>query len=157
MEWFGGEVGPMFNWMKLKKRTTPVTQLGRYGDGTFGDEFCSLREKDNHFYWVSGDADPRCLIPGRWNPARLGATVVAYLDPHLNQIRINTRGYRQVTLWVANNSKVDFTKPLTVRTNGGAIRFQKKVQPNLKTLLEDYSRRGDRNTLFVARIIIMRP
>ena len=153
MEWFGGEVTPMFDWMNRKKRNTPVTHLGRYGAGTFGDEFCTLRATDNHFYWVSGDPDPRNLIPGRWNSSKLGATVVAYLDPQLNQIRVNTRGYRQVTVWLANNAKVDFTKPLTVRVNG-TIRFQRPVKPNLETLLEDYYRRGDRNILFVGRITL---
>ena len=152
MEWFGGEVEPMFNWMKRKKRTTPVTQLGRFGAGAFGDEFTTLRHADNHFYWLSSNAiAPGAVMPGRWNASRLGATVVAYLDPQLNQIRVNTRGLLQVTIWLANNAKVDFTKSLTVRVNG-VIRWQRPVKPNLATLLEDYHRRGDRNTLFIARI-----
>ena len=152
MEWFGGELPSMFDWMNRKKRNTPVTQLGKYGDGTFGNEFCTMRKTDNHFYWLSTDRiAPGCLMGNKWNSARLGATLVGSIDPQLNQIRINHRGFRQVSVWLARDAKVDFDKPLTVRVNG-AIRWQGKVKPNLATLLEDYYRRGDRERLFVARI-----
>jgi hypothetical protein len=152
MEWFGGELKPMFDWMNRKKRTTPVTQLGRFGAGAFGDEFTTLRHADNHFYWVSSNAIANgAVMPGKWNASRLGATVNAYIDPQLNQIRVNTRGFLQVTVWLARDAKVDFDKPLTVRVNG-RISFRRVVKPNLLTLLEDYRRRGDRDSLFVARI-----
>src|SRR5262249_17873162 len=50
VEWFGGELGPIFEWMTRKKRSAPVTQLGRFGQGAFGDEFVSYRATDNRFY-----------------------------------------------------------------------------------------------------------
>ena len=47
---------------------------------------------------------------------------------------------------------VDFDKPVTVRVNGHPLWSNRKVQPSLTTLLEDFYQRGDRRRLFVARI-----
>src|SRR5262249_16612249 len=79
-EWFGAELPFMFDWMNHKKRSVPVTQLGRYGDRDLGDLFATMRAGDNRFYWISSDTiDPRHInaVPG-WNPARLAATLSAH-------------------------------------------------------------------------------
>ena len=153
MEWFGAEVAPMFDWMGRKKRTTPVTQLGRYGQDTFGDMFRTMRETDNCFYWLSTDSiGPQHLNnAARWR-AKLPATVCAHIDPANNRIFIYHTGLRQITVWLARDAKVNFAKPLTVRVNGTIKVSGRTVQPSLSTMLEDYYRRGDRQQLFVARI-----
>jgi predicted esterase len=61
LEWFPGEVPSMFDWMNHKrglyKRARAVPDLGKDGGGgILGQEFYSMRQTDNRFYWLSTDA-----------------------------------------------------------------------------------------------------
>ncbi len=56
IEWFGGEVPNIFDWMRNKQRAFPLHQLGTDGIGeAFGNEFCTMRPTDNRFYWLTTD------------------------------------------------------------------------------------------------------
>src|SRR5262249_42633552 len=151
MEWFGGELPYMFDWMSRKRRNTPVTHLGRMG-GELGDEFTSMRGSDNRFYWLSGT-----IFPGhvnhveRWSHLVEPARLVGRIDPGTNQIFINQRGYRDITVWLARDAKVDFEKELTVHIGITKVLAKQKARPSLQVLLDDFMTRGDRQKLFIAK------
>jgi len=151
VETFEGEIPNIFDWMGRKKRAHPVTELGRNGNGsnTLGDEFLTLRQTDNRFYWLGTDAvDPHHVMKERWDPRITPAMLDARnID---NQINVNAYGVNQVSVWLTPEM-VDFKRPLTVRINVRAPWIH-KVTPSLETLLEDLHLRGDRQQLYVARV-----
>src|SRR5262249_29933234 len=144
--------GPIFEWMTRKKRSAPVTQLGRFGQGAFGDEFVSYRATDNRFYWISSDRiDPACInrVPG-WRAIK-PASLYAAIQPSRNEIFVTCSGFRPLALWLGRDARLDFDKPIQVHING-PVALKRKVAPSLTTLLEDFAARLDRQRLFVGRI-----
>jgi len=161
VEWFGGEVPLMFDWMRSKKRPFPLNQLGTSGGGgMFGSEFCTLRACDNHFYWLSSDDIRFTKTFDRWNvrsqPASLHARISR--EGKVNSIVVETNGgFGQVTVWLGRNSKgedmIDFDNPVRVTvTPGFQLKWNSKMTPSLEVLLEDLYQRGDRQQLFLAKI-----
>ncbi len=63
---------------------------------------------------------------------------------------------RQVTVWLGRDM-IDFTKPVTINVNGQIRWMNKRVEPSLPTLMEDFYARGDRQRLFFAKVDIDRP
>ncbi|HEY7153311.1 MAG TPA: hypothetical protein VH575_05060 [Gemmataceae bacterium] len=163
-EWFGGEVPLMFDWMRDKKRPFPLNRLGTSGQGSsFGNEFCTMRNCDNHFYWLSTSNVLKTYSIERWRnvqPASLYAVI--YRDNNLgnrinNSIVVEAKGVGQVTIWLGRNRKgedmIDFDRPVSVTVNLSASP-PRKVSPSLEVLLEDLYQRGDRQQLFLAKISI---
>jgi dienelactone hydrolase len=164
-DWFGAEVPNIFDWMRNKRRALPIHQLGTDGlGGPFGDEYYTVRPGDNHFYWLSAepkDIDSRCLIPsyrqfGKVNAARMTAKI----DATKNEIRLATNGMKQVTIWLGRNAKgenmIDWDKDLTVFANLSAPLKKKAadLKPSAEVLLEDLYNRGDRQQLFMQKVIV---
>jgi pimeloyl-ACP methyl ester carboxylesterase len=151
IEWFGGELPRMLDWMGRRKRAHPLRELGRvnFGGGA-GEEFKTMRPTDNRFYWLEAEVNPRHVNDAdRWNsrlaPATLQADIFA-----ANQIHLRTSGISQVTVWLGPNM-IDFNKPVSFRINtlqAGAV----PARANLETLLEDVYLRGDRQQLYFARL-----
>ncbi len=162
VEWFGGEVPTMFDWMRNKRRVFPLRRLGTDGNGQqFGNEFCTLRACDNHFYWLSSDDIRNIRHAETWNrrivqPASLFAEIS--VGEKSNHIRVKATGVGQLTIWLGRNSKgedmIDFDKPVTVTVGLGVMRdwINRKVRPSVEVLMEDLYQRGDRQQLFLAKI-----
>jgi predicted esterase len=161
VEWFGGEVPLMFDWMRGKKRPFPLDKLGTSGGGgIFGNEFCTLRACDNHFYWLSTNDVRNIYAVERWRNVQ-PASLHAYINRNVNNVAGNSivveaKGVGQVTIWLGRNSKgedmIDFDKPVTVTVNLRVMGPPRKVTPSLEVLLEDLYERGDRQQLFLAKI-----
>lgn len=152
-EWFGGELPAMFDWMSRKKRTVPVTELGRFGAQGLGSEFSSMRQTDNRFYWISAEGiDPARVAPQQWNNGHFPATLSAIVNPGMNQVLISQNGYKQLTLWLARDAGLTFDKVINVRVNGILKANNLRVLPSVSTLLEDFSQRLDRQRLYLAKI-----
>src|SRR5262249_10243302 len=149
VEWFGGELPTMFEWMDRKKdqfkRSTAVPELGKQG-GSLRQEFRSLRSSDTRFYWLSSEGlRPGHAIDGRkWKNDVLGASLTGRI--YEGTIHIAASNFKQLTVWLARDM-IDFTKPVTVRINGTMRLNNQRVQPSLGTLLGDLSQRGDRQGL----------
>jgi hypothetical protein len=159
VEWFSGEVPSMFDWMGRQRRDFPLRQLGSDGGGgSFGNEFCTMRPEDNHFYWLStSEILPRFTTTARrWSNFVQPATLTGRIDPSSNEIFLKTTGLRQVTVWLGRSSRgqymVDLDKPLTIRAGFRAVWVNRRVTPSLRVLLEDLYERGDRQQLFMARV-----
>jgi hypothetical protein len=153
LEWFGGELPNVFDWLDRKKRANPTGGIGRFG-GLAGGEFVTMRSTDNHFYWLGVDElDPRQLNEGpRFNVRILGATLQA--NRRGNSVSIRTQGVRRLTVWFAQgDGTTDFDRPVTIYANGSK-RWERKLTPSRETLLEDLYARGDRQRLYVARVTL---
>jgi hypothetical protein len=153
-EWFAAELPFLFDWMSRKKRVAAFPELGRSGTGgAFGEEFCSMRPTDNRFYWLSADG----LSNGYINDSRKWKTQpAAALQARIansNQISVHVRGFKQVTVWLGQGM-IDFDKPVTIYVSSRVRWANRKVEPNLGTLLEDFYLRGDRQRLFWAKVDI---
>jgi hypothetical protein len=159
VEWFGGELPAVFEWMRDKRRAYPLRQLGTDGlGGNFGSEFYTMRQSDNRFYWLSTDeVMTRCYNTYEgWNGRVNAAKMTARIDPGANEIKVQASGLRQLSIWLGRNSKgesmVDFDKPVSVFV-GLSVRVNKrKITPTLDILLRDLAERGDRQRLFLAKI-----
>jgi enterochelin esterase-like enzyme len=153
-EWFGGEVPAIFDWMDRKKRANPQFKLGTDGlGGTLGEEFCTMRKMDNHFYWLSTDGiAKRCLNEeGEWKSSRMAATVTATIKNNVVTARIY--GIEDLTIWLGRGT-VDFNKKFAVWVNN-SVRLQNKViSPNLEVLLGDLFDRCDRQRLFLDKVVL---
>ncbi len=159
VEWFGAELPWAFDWMRNKRRSFPMQQLGSDGlGGSMGNEFYTMRECDNRFYWLSTDevASGCCNSFERWNNRVNPAKLTGRIDAASNEVYVKATGVRQVTVWLGRNAKgegmVDFERPLTVRVNLAPRWNNRKVTPSLEVLLKDLLERGDRQRLFVARL-----
>jgi hypothetical protein len=157
VEWFGGEVPFMFDWMRNKRRDFPLHTLDTDGNGNHDNEFMSMRAGDNRFYWLSADAiSDSCLnSAARWNAAVRPAALSARIDPTTNEVNVHARGVKQLTVWFGRDAKgsamIDFDKPVLVRV-GLENKWNKKLTPSLATMLEDLYQRGDRQRLFLAKV-----
>lgn len=152
-EWFPGELPSIFDWLDRKKRVFPFPELGRSGAGTLsGQEFYTMRPTDDHFYWLSGiGMNPRNVNDGRhWN-AKTGAAYLQGKGSDKNRFNLDVRGFKKVVLWL-NPAMVDFEKPLTVYVNAQRTLVNKKIQPSLETLLEDFYLRGDQSQLYFCKL-----
>lgn len=152
-EWFPGELPSIFDWLDRKKRVFPFPELGRSGAGTLsGQEFYTMRPTDDHFYWLSGTGmNPRNINDGRqWN-SKTGAAYLQGKGSDKNAFNLDVRGFKRVYLWL-NPAMVDFEKPLTVYVNSQRVMANKKAQPNLQTLLEDFYLRGDQSLLYFCKL-----
>jgi hypothetical protein len=152
MEFFEAELPQMFDWISHKpRRLSGFPVLGER------HEYVTMRETDNHFYWISTDsiAENRLTNPDRFRANVMGATVTARIGEG-NQINITEKGLKQVTIWLGRDSQgremIDFAKPVTVRIDGREVLRSAKVPMNLETMLEDLHQRGDRQQLFVAKL-----
>jgi pimeloyl-ACP methyl ester carboxylesterase len=160
MEWFGGEVPNVFDWMRDKRRAFPLRQLGTDGlGGSFGNEFCTMRACDNRFWWLSTNSiSPRCLFGGgRVRPSQVtAATLHGRVDADANSVFLKVSGLKQVTVWLGRNgrgvSMIDFDRPISVRVGFVAKVFNRRIKPSLAVLLEDLYQRGDRQQLYLAKI-----
>jgi pimeloyl-ACP methyl ester carboxylesterase len=162
MEWFQGELTYIFDWMEHKRdrfsRARAVPELGKLGGAPIlSMDFQSMRKSDDRFYWLSTKSigDRQVNDPNDWNkdiPASFQGNV--FLEN--NSINATVRNLRQVSVWLARDM-VDFTKPVNINVNGVNRWMNKKIEPSLHTLMEDFYARGDRQRLFFARVDIDRP
>jgi hypothetical protein len=160
LEWFDSEVPAMFDWMDHKKgehkRARGYPDLGK-GGGSVNQEYQTMRQCDNHFYWLSTDAirEGNVADPARWKASVFAATLAGHIGES-NLINISAHSLKQLTVWLSRDM-VDFTKPLTIRINSRTMLTARRVQPSLSTLLEDLFQRCDRQRLFWARVDFDRP
>jgi pimeloyl-ACP methyl ester carboxylesterase len=162
VEWFGGEVASMFDWMRGRRRAFPMEGLGAYNDNAIArKDFVTHRPTDNSFYWLTTDGiQDRCINSETdWKLSRLPARLEAKIDLENNTIWVDTSGVTQITLWLGSNGQgvpmINFDKPLTVRWKSGAsdkVVWNDRVTRSLQTLLDDLADRGDRQRLFTTKL-----
>jgi hypothetical protein len=157
-EWLGGELPNMFDWMRFQKRVFPLNRLGSDGlGGAFGEEFCTHRETDDRFYWITTDGlINACKMPERrWNNFAVPAKISARVVPNSNTIIAKGVGVKSMTIWIGRNSAgqylLDLDRKVTIQV-GLRQAFSGTIKPSLKVLLEDLHNRADRKHLFVGKV-----
>jgi hypothetical protein len=151
LEWYGGEVPYLFDWMSRKKRVTAPLEIGRPG-GVTSEEFAALRPTDDRFYWltVAALSERNQNEAGRWRRGVIPGSIHGRVGEG-NRLFVSALGFRRVTVWFGQGM-IDFDKNVTMTVNRQQRWFNRKVTPNVATLLEDFYRRGDRQRLFWAKV-----
>jgi pimeloyl-ACP methyl ester carboxylesterase len=158
VEWFGGELANMMDWMRAKRRAYPLHQVGNAGLGNAldGNEYCTMREGDNRFYWLSTRGVSRACTRDTWNKRLEPSRMSARIDQHTNEIYITAWGLKEVSVHLGRNSRgenmIDFERPVTVRVNNMGRWSNQKVPPSLAVLLEELFLTGDRQRLCLAKL-----
>jgi pimeloyl-ACP methyl ester carboxylesterase len=163
LEWFQGEIPFIFDWMEHKRdryrRARAVPDLGKLaGAASLSLEFQSMRKTDNHFYWLSSDgiSDKSLNDPTNWSNNVYPASFQGNVFLEQNNINATVHNLRKLTVWLGRDM-IDFTKPVTINVNGVAHLMNKKIDPSLPALMEDFYNRGDRQRLFFAKVDVNRP
>jgi hypothetical protein len=69
-----------------------------------------------------------------------------------NKIIVSTNRIRRYTVFLSQD-QVDFSKPVTVETNGH-ISFEGRIEPSIETLLQEARHRSNTHILFSAKLTI---
>jgi pimeloyl-ACP methyl ester carboxylesterase len=165
LDFFEGEPKFLMEWMNNKRRLQPLRQLG-----ILHEEFKTMRQTDNRFYWLSTTA----VLPGylnqagpAWNVKTPAATLRGEIRAN-NDIFIHTTGVGNVSIWLGpgmlneaeiinekQNDKAKNARPgemkVKVKVNGGAENFR-TFTPSADVLLENVFQTGDRQRLFWAKL-----
>jgi pimeloyl-ACP methyl ester carboxylesterase len=163
LEWFQGELTYIFDWMEHKRdrfsRARAVPDLGKLGGAATLDlDFQSMRKSDDRYYWLSTKSigDRQVNDAKAWNSNTPPASFQGNVFLENNSINVTVRNLRQVTVWLGRDM-IDFTRQVNINVNGRNRWMNKKVEPSLAALMEDFYARGDRQRLFFARVDVDRP
>ena len=135
-ESFYEEIYRLFDWMEGYRRTRFPKDI----------EMRTLRQFDNRFFWIrADDLKLGTVIGERKRPVQLTARA----SPG-NTVTISGTG-RQTTVWLAPGL-VDYDRRVTIRISGRQ-RFNDFIEPDLRTILEDFRLRGDRQKVYWNRLV----
>jgi len=163
-DFFPAELPNMFDWMDRKRRALGFPELGRFPGGSPGsEEYQTLRVTDNRFYWITtNQIDPKITNAIKDIATHKGQAAAIQANINGNQININTRGVKQLSLWLGRaydpqtgvRDMIDFAKPVRIQINNRLNwnNQNKPLEPKLETLLEDYFERGDRRRLCFVKV-----
>jgi predicted esterase len=152
-DWFDAEYPIIFDWMNRKKRAMAVPNLGAGSNGgAFGDEYQTMRETDNRFYWVGLEHLFKQNLNDlrHWSTRAGPATVQGHLG-EANRITLNAHGFKTLTIWF-RQGMINFERPVTVTLNLQVRASNRRIAPSLETLLEDFFFRADRHRLYLAKL-----
>ena len=146
-ESYFAEIHKLFDWMALQRRTKFLKDL----------QVQIMRPTDNRFFWMELHGFPRNVVePVVWKPSGGTSSKPMKLrfsvrDGSKSRTSIHIRsGAARHTLWLSPDF-IDFDKRLRIEI-GARQKFNDFLQPDLKTLLEDLRRRGDRQKLFTVKL-----
>ncbi|QDV74044.1 Alpha/beta hydrolase family protein [Planctomycetes bacterium K2D] len=133
-----------FEWMNRKRRGPPPEEF----------ECFTMRPWDNFFWWIeaSGLPEKSMTAPAEWPPDRgVRAASIRGRKFSGNKLGLYT-GAEKVTVWLSPEL-VNFTEPIEIEHNGKRlVARDERVQPDLKTLLEDVRTRADRKRPYWAKV-----
>jgi hypothetical protein len=153
LEWYAAEIPVMFDWMGRKKRVS-VTGVLKLFDEKERQSWTTMRNTDNHFYWLGVDkVQNERLLDHQKGKQLIPATIQGNVDGR-NAISIRTLGVLKCTIFLTPDL-IDWQKGVTVSINGVAAQGYsrpKMLTPNMGELLKDYRERGDRRMLVWGRL-----
>jgi pimeloyl-ACP methyl ester carboxylesterase len=151
MEWLGGEIPDMFDWISRKQRATG-TQTLRLNQFAM-EPWHLMRQGDNRFYWVGTDKiRDRHTAAAREGGIIIPATIKA--DIHQgNHIILTTFGMEKVSLFF-DREMIDWTKPVKITLNSQPpFGYKTRVlEPDLNFMLENLHQTGDRSLLYLLNL-----
>ncbi len=143
------EVPALVSWMQQRKRTAVPTRLTLVRDASHLGAFAWARidATDRIAYFSERLVDIKDDLTKNRIYAELDVTLVGS-----NRIEVKTTRVRRYSLYL-NDALVDFTKPVTVVTNG-KVTHEGLVTPSVERLLREARTRRDRRQLFPAVVTI---
>ncbi|MEM7305687.1 MAG: hypothetical protein AAF682_03400 [Planctomycetota bacterium] len=102
--------------------------------------------------WQPSAGGPRRLYWLAWEEPRLGAVVVADLDPEENAVRVTTEGGASGLELLLSDDALDLDRELTVYADGAEV-FRGEVARRLDVVVRTGAR-GDAETLFEASVVL---
>ncbi|MEO0530269.1 MAG: peptidase [Planctomycetota bacterium] len=133
-----------FDWMGRKRRGAPPEEF----------ECSTMRPWDNYFWWIeASDLPPKAMTaPAEWPPNRgVRAATVRGRKFAGNKLGVFT-GAEKVTVWLSPEL-IDFEEPVEIEHNGRRlVPRNERIDPSLRTLLEDVRTRADRLRPYWARV-----
>ena len=142
-ETYYAEIQRIFEWMNIHRRKPlPKAFIAKV-----------LRPTDDQFYWINVSGFPQNvtevdLLSGQGDDRVQPMTIDVKSTP-ANTIFLSS-GASQHTIWLSPQN-IDFEKRIIVRIKA-VQRFNDFVRPDMGTMLEDLRLRGDRETMFWARL-----
>ncbi|MFL5339543.1 MAG: hypothetical protein ACJ8F7_05180 [Gemmataceae bacterium] len=155
VEWFGGELPFIFDWMSRQKRANPFPDLGRTPD--IEGSYHVMRTANNHCYWLSADSlDPRCIYDPETKRAAQPACLRASIKAG-NDVRLFASGTTKVTMSFGPGM-IDFGKAVRVQytVRGGDRSWNSKVplRPELSVMMEDLYERFDQRRPVLVKLTL---
>ena len=154
-DWYAAELPRLFDWMSRKTRVRGAASLRL---GTMPVEpWQVLRDADDRFYWVG--VGPGGLkggnrfengLPKRFStPAHFSADI----GRGGSVVISNAVGVKKFVIWL-DKDLIDWTAPLDIKVNGTRPPgFKpKKLDPDIRLMLEELHRTGDRKMLYLGKI-----
>jgi len=136
------EIHHLFDWMSRHRRTQMVEDV----------EALTLRDGDGRFYWFEAAGFPKTVTTVDWTTRRGRRIRPMTLAAHISQGNTLTVTCNpdHFTLWLSPKT-IDFKSRLSVRHNRRP-KWNDFVEPSIKTILEDFRTRGDRQLIYWARL-----
>jgi len=130
---YADELPKLFNWMELHTRRPTPSEF----------EYRTLRQCDNHPYWITADPLPRTYLLPQPAGTATGVKVMEIKGDITvgNTVSLSSPASRHVLRFY--EGLVDFDRKVTIRVNTKS-KFSKFLEPDLQTLLEDFRRNSDR-------------
>ena len=122
------------------------------------NDYRSLRPTDDSFYWLGfGEIAKSSQLTGdKWNQAVQPAALSAWVDRPANKINIRSSNCVEVVVKLVQNSQgegvVRMDKPISIMHKLATVWNQKKVDPDLETVLEGVISRGEREILILKEV-----
>lgn len=138
------DIQQTFDWMARKTRGAPPEEF----------ECVTMRPWDNYFWWIeTADLPPKAMTaPAEWPPGRgVRAATVRGRKFTGNKLGVFT-GAKKVTVWLSPEL-INFEEPVEIEHNGRRlVPRNERVDPSLRTLLEDVRTRADRQRPYWAKV-----
>lgn len=141
-ETYYGEIHRLFAWMEAHRRVPPQSF-----------SMFSMRPNDNRFFGIKAHTiSPAGKSPmmAQDKPTRISANIASG-SAEATEITL-TSTTNQYTVWL-NPEIVSYEKRLRIKV-GATHKFNKLIEPELETILEDLRLRGDRQRVFQTKIEI---
>lgn len=143
------EIHQLFDWMELQRLKRGVSEIN----------VKVLRPNFRRFYWYEVQQPPAFLLqndpinnPKQIQDWNLVAELTTGVNTELQTLYFQGRRPDNVTLWLTP-STFDFEKRLTVQGSRGRITKQ-LIDEDIRAMLEDFSKRADREEIARAKIVL---
>jgi pimeloyl-ACP methyl ester carboxylesterase len=141
-EHFSDEILRLFAWMGRRTRSFAPSTI----------DVVTMRPWDRFFWWVEmAGAPPRTVVlPSQWPPGpNVRPMTIEAKTTATNGLAVRC-GAERVTVWLMPEL-IDFSRPVTVTLDGRRL-VKDTVAPDVRVMLEDLRRRGDRQHPFWALV-----
>ena len=137
-ESYSAEIHRLFEWMSHLTRERFPKDI----------EMQVLRPTDNQYFWFQFEGLPKTVVEADWTAERPGRVTAMKVAAHINEgnnVIVDSRAGTNTVL--LSPDFINFEKRVEVRVNG-KTKFNGFLEPEVKVMLDDLHRRGDRQRIY---------